>query len=149
MVEGCDTGSLNYLIIQVARAHRALAAELLEQLGLHPGQEYILLNLYEQDGLNQSQLAERLAVQPPTVTKMLQRMEATGLLERRSSPQDSRVWLVYLSEKGRALMPRIHQAWIELETCTSQGLSVEEKEQLEVLLGKVRTHLVAGGSQCD
>ena len=76
-------GDLNVKLMRVARAHRTMAASLLSQVGLHPGQEALLMELWDHDGRTQADLAESLGVEPPTVTKMLQRMENADLVDRR------------------------------------------------------------------
>src|SRR4028118_1570105 len=87
-------------LISVMRAHRARAAELLNALGVHVGQEMILFQLWRRDGLNQTELTTCLGVEPPTTTRMVQRMEASGLVERRTDPRDGRVVQVWLSPRG-------------------------------------------------
>ena len=58
-------------MVKVTRAHRALASAALTKIDLHIGQERLLMQLWEEDGLTQTQLAERLCIEPPTLTKML------------------------------------------------------------------------------
>jgi MarR family transcriptional regulator, organic hydroperoxide resistance regulator len=141
-------GELNHLIIQVARAHRATALGHLIKLGLHPGQEIILMQLLRRDGQSQTQLAELLGVQAPTVTKMLQRLEAGDFVERRPSSQDNRVTLVYLSAKGRSLEQPLQEAWTALERQTGFGLSNDEHNTLLQLLERLRTNLASNAEGC-
>jgi MarR family transcriptional regulator, organic hydroperoxide resistance regulator len=141
-------GELNHLIIQVARAHRATALSHLVKLGLHPGQEIILMQLLRRDGQSQTQLAERLGVQAPTVTKMLQRLEAGDFVQRRPSSQDNRVTLVYLSAKGRSLEQPLQEAWAALEQQTGLGLSDDEHNTLLRLLERLRTNLAGATEEC-
>ncbi|XXV34779.1 MarR family transcriptional regulator [Sorangium sp. So ce1504] len=65
--------------------------------GLQPGQDVLLRQLCQSDGLSQSALIERLGVEPPTVTKALGRLEKAGLVVRRRDPNDARVSRVYRS----------------------------------------------------
>jgi MarR family transcriptional regulator, organic hydroperoxide resistance regulator len=148
MAANAPVGELNHLIIQVARAHRAIALEHLSKLGLHPGQEIILMQLLRQDGQSQTQLAERLGVQAPTVTKMLQRLEVGGFVERRPSSQDNRVTLVYLSAKGRSLEQPLQAAWAALERQTGLDLSDAEQQTLIKLLERLRTNLDGEAEGC-
>jgi MarR family transcriptional regulator, organic hydroperoxide resistance regulator len=141
-------GELNHLIIQVARAHRATALSHLIKLGLHPGQEIILMQLLRQNGQSQTQLAEQLGVQAPTVTKMLQRLEAGHFVERRPSNQDNRVTLVYLSPKGRSLEQPLHDAWAALERQTGLGLSNTDHDTLVKLLERLRINLAGETDGC-
>ncbi len=129
--------NLGYGIVQLCRAHRALAGGLLSTLGLHPGQEIILMQLWQQDGLNQTQLTQLLNVQAPTVSKMLQRLEQTGILERRPSSLDHRIMQVWLTQSGKDLESKVAAIWTELETRTTEHLSHEERTVFEATLSKI------------
>jgi MarR family transcriptional regulator, organic hydroperoxide resistance regulator len=132
---------LSSQIIGVARAHRSRAAELLGALGLYPGQEMFLFWLQREDGQTLSQIAERMGVQPPTVTKMVTRMEASGLLERRASPRDSRVTQVFLTEHANTLLPEIERVWVQLEDETTSGMNPEDRALMRQLLMRVFENL--------
>ncbi|MEM8530615.1 MAG: MarR family transcriptional regulator [Chloroflexota bacterium] len=134
---------ISYLLMKIARLHRTNAGKLLGRIDLHPGQEFILMQLWKEDGLMPSQLADRLGVQPPTVTKMLQRMEATGLIERRAYAEDSRVSHVYLTEQGRATRADVEAVWDQLEECIIGDLSIEERVILRRLLMQIKSNLSA------
>ncbi|MDQ3794653.1 MAG: MarR family transcriptional regulator [Actinomycetota bacterium] len=56
------------------------------EVELHVGQEMVLIELWREDGLRGGELAERLGVVSPTVTKMLRRLERCGLVSRRRDP---------------------------------------------------------------
>jgi MarR family transcriptional regulator, organic hydroperoxide resistance regulator len=137
----CSADSLNYLFIQVAKAHRARTHELLSQLGLHVGQEMILVSLWMKDGQTLSQLAERLEVQPPTITKMVQRMEVSGIVKREASREDSRVSHVFLTSKGKNLQAKIEKVWEQVEREFVSGMSKEEKSVFQKLLVKAKESL--------
>jgi MarR family transcriptional regulator, organic hydroperoxide resistance regulator len=124
-------------IVPVARAHRALAATLLARIGLYPGQELLLFQLAEQGGCTQRELADRMRIEPPTVTKMLGRMEQHGLIERSPDPRDARATRVALSAKGYETVTEAQRLWEELERRTIAGLTPDEQATLRVLLGKV------------
>lgn len=144
-MQKCDPNSLNYTLIQMCKAHRARTAELLADLDVHVGQEMILVALWQQDGVPMTQLAERLEVQPPTVSRMVQRMESTGLVERRSSDTDQRVSFVHVTEKGRAIQGDIEAVWSTIEQQMTQGLSGQERDALHQMLERVRGNLTGGG----
>lgn len=114
---------IGYLLIQVMKAHRSVAEGLVSPHGLYLGQEMVLFRLWEEDGLTLSQLTEQLGVEPPTVTKMVQRMEKAGLLQKRQDEHDARVSRVFLTEQSRALQAPISKAWQMLEAQTLQGFS--------------------------
>ena len=134
-------GSLNLLLMRVARAHRTMAASMLSRVGLHPGQEALLMELWDQDGRTQANLAAALGVEPPTVTKMLQRMEATGLVQRRPDPTDRRAMRVFLTTKGRRLRGRVEKIWADLEERTVGDLSDRQRSSLRSLLTTLESNL--------
>jgi len=128
-------------VLQVHKAHRQRAEAALNKLGMHTGQEMILLQLWIEEGIPQSQLAASMEVEPPTATKMLQRMERAGLIERRPDPEDARVSRVYLTAHGRALEQPVLNVWKQLEAQMVAGLSLTEQTLLHRLLMQVLTNL--------
>jgi DNA-binding MarR family transcriptional regulator len=132
---------LGFQLLQAHKAHRARAEAALNKLGLHTGQEMLLLQLWLEEGIPQSQLATWMGVEPPTATKMLQRMERVGLIERRPDPEDARISRVYLTETGRALEQPVLEVWKQLEAQTVAGLSDTEQALLRRLLMQVSANL--------
>ncbi|QIN80804.1 MarR family transcriptional regulator [Rubrobacter marinus] len=104
----------------------------------------VLRELWEEDGLKGGELAARLAVEPPTVSRMLGRLEACGLLERRRDPEDARSFRVCLTAKGRDLRRPVEDLWQRVEERAFEGMSEEEKHGLKGLLVRVRENLSAG-----
>ncbi len=138
-----------YLLARACKAHRGNVGGALAEVGLHVGQEMVLLRLWRQDGLSPSELAEALGVEPPTVTNMLSRMERGGLLERRRDPQDARCTRVYLTERGRELREPVERCWEAVEKRAFAGITAEEKTLLRGLLLRIHDNLAretgAGG----
>jgi DNA-binding MarR family transcriptional regulator len=133
--------TIGYLLVQVARAHRARAQALLAEHGLHPGQEVLLLQLCDCDGLTQSEIAQLLDVTPATVSKIVDRMEAGELVRRRSDADDQRVSRVYLSAEGRKLIEPSELVWGKLERESFATLTAEERISLRRLLMQVLKNL--------
>lgn len=136
------TGPIVHTIYRISRKNRAVIGNLLRPIGLFPGQEILLMQLWESDGRSQADLVEALGVDHSTVTKMLQRLEAAGMVVRRPSSQDRRVMLVSLTEAGRRLRGEIERTWQELERRTTAHLSDRDREQLLQLLQSVESHLI-------
>ncbi|MFD0559810.1 DNA-binding MarR family transcriptional regulator [Stackebrandtia endophytica] len=132
---------LGHLLYRVSRAHRLAAGNLLRQVGLFPGQEIMLSYLAEHGDQRQSSLVLALSIDPSTVTKMLQRLQRAELVARRPCPEDGRVSLVSITEKGRALTDAIVDCWRELEARTTAGMTEPQKRQLAELLGLVDDNL--------
>jgi DNA-binding MarR family transcriptional regulator len=132
---------INTALVRAARAHRVAAAQLLSEVGLHPGQEALLMELWRGDGQTQAELAEALAVEPPTITKMLQRMEAAGLVQRKPHPEDRRAQLVYLTARGKRLQQKVDKLWTQLANRAVAGLSARQQASLRTLLSTVTENL--------
>lgn len=132
---------IGYLMIQIMKAHRGLAEQEITPLGLYVGQEMVLFRLWEEDGLTLTQLTERLGVEPPTVTKMIERMSNAGLVEKHKDEHDARVSRVYLTEQSRALETHVKTAWSKLETITLKGLSDVELALLRRMLQQILENL--------
>jgi MarR family transcriptional regulator, organic hydroperoxide resistance regulator len=132
---------VGFQLVRVCRAHRQRADEKLSKLGLHVGQEMMLLQLWVEDGLTQSQLAQYANVELPTMTKMVQRMEHAGLVVRRPDPEDARISRVYLTERGRSLEQPVLRAWTQLEERTLAGLTQVEQMLLRRMLLQIDTNL--------
>ena len=133
--------STGYALAKVCKAHRGNVGELLAELGLHVGQEMVLIELFEQDGLRGGELADRLGVEPPTVTKMLRHLEKCGLVQRRQDMRDARSFRVYLTGEGRSLEEPLARCWERVEERTFAGMSVGERRNFHRLLEKVRANI--------
>lgn len=109
------TDGLGPALHALARCHRARLATLLAPHGIHAGQDVLLLAIWETPGLYQAALASRLSVEPPTITRMLQRLERSGLVERRADPHDARVLRVHPTPRSRLLEGTVRRAWAQLD----------------------------------
>ncbi|NGO13803.1 MarR family transcriptional regulator [Streptomyces sp. HC44] len=119
-------GRLSYAIFQLARAHRGHAAAMLRNMNLHPGQELLLMQLFDRDGQTQSELLDSVGLDHSTVSKALRRMQDAGLLTREPAEHDGRVMVVHLTDAGRALRDPIADMWRTLEKISVQGLTAEQ-----------------------
>jgi DNA-binding MarR family transcriptional regulator len=133
--------SINLLLRMICQAQRSQMSDALAEIGVYAGQEMFLWHLWQEEGLTQSQLVERMCVQPPTISKMLDRLEKAGLVERRPDPENSRLSRVYLTEQGNARQRSVRTIWTNMEQQLTQGLSVEERIVLRRLLLQVHENL--------
>jgi DNA-binding MarR family transcriptional regulator len=134
--------SVDRLIAEVCGMHHKRARALLEALGLYRGQPRLLSALWKEEGLTHSELAERTRVSPATISKMIQRMEKAGFLERRADDEDQRVSRVYLTNAGRAVQDRVDAAFAQLQRETLAGFDDEERKLLRGFLLRIRDNLV-------
>ena len=141
MNEKPEHESINFLLGLICRAQRGQMNDALTDIGLYAGQEMFLWQLWRQDGLTQSQMVERMCVQPPTVSKMLDRMEKAGLVTRQPDSEDSRISRVYLTEQGRESERAVCDVWNTQERRMIENMTVEERILLRRLLLQVHENL--------
>lgn len=128
----------------LSRAHRGKLAGLLAPHGLHPGQDLLLLAVWDTPGLRQATLAGLLGVEPPTVTRMVQRLERGGLIERRPDPHDARVMLVYPAPRSRLLESTVRRAWKDVDHLVIHKLGEADAARLCRLAAAAVAALEAG-----
>jgi DNA-binding MarR family transcriptional regulator len=109
--------------------------------GVRSGQQWILRRLWDEDGLTPGEVARRLELSTPTVTKAAMRMEAAGLLARRPDPKDARLVRLFLSDRGRALEKTIAGEMDQLAERSLATLSEEECATLVHALATIRRNL--------
>ncbi len=126
--------ALNQAIRLLSLRHRARAAALLTPLGLYPGQEALLLELARTGPMIQAQLSEALGCEPPSVTLMTRKLEASGHIRRNPAPADKRASIVELTDSGRALAGRVKQVWRALAEETVTGLPAQAVAELPAIL---------------
>ncbi|MET9512577.1 MarR family winged helix-turn-helix transcriptional regulator [Streptomyces flavidovirens] len=134
-------GPVSHAISQTARLHRIAAGRLLRDLGLYPGQEFVMMHLWDAGPVRQSELIKEVGLDPSTVTKMLQRLEQAGHVRRCPDPADRRAALVEATGASCGLKTQVEQAWRQLEETTLAGLDEHERKELLRLLGRVEGNL--------
>jgi DNA-binding MarR family transcriptional regulator len=133
-VDFAQADAVNQAIRLLSLRHRARTAALLAPLGLHPGQEALLLELARTGPMIQAQLSEALCIEPPSVTLMTRKLEASGHVRRSPAPSDKRASVVELTGSGSALAERVKELWCALAEETVTGLPPETVAELPGLL---------------
>ncbi|MCB1449521.1 MAG: MarR family winged helix-turn-helix transcriptional regulator [Nitratireductor sp.] len=136
-----NKASLTGKLIYTARLCRTARAELLLTHGLYAGQDILLKSLSEEDGQTMGSLATNLGVKPPTVTKMVTRMESQGLVRREGSQYDSRINHVFITPAGTALLGKVDDAWEAAELAAFTGLKDKDEKRLHKILDRVLSEL--------
>ncbi|KQT45260.1 MarR family transcriptional regulator [Aureimonas sp. Leaf454] len=134
--------TMNQLVLS-ARAGRTALSSHLAAIDVYPGQDAVLLALGADDGLSLRDLATRLSVRPPTITKTVSRLVLQGILEKRASATDARQSHAFLTEKGQALLQEVRAAQKAVEREALKGLSDKERKTLRKLLQRVERNLSA------
>ena len=143
---------LSHAVFRVARMHKTLARQLLRELGLHPGQELVLMALWTRGPQRMVDLVAAIDSDAPSMTRSVTRLEKAGLVSRRHSTTDGRVMIVEATEASTLLRPRVEEAWRELERRTVGAMDAEQQaramsglELLEETLQATESGRVAGG----
>jgi DNA-binding MarR family transcriptional regulator len=135
--------TVTYRLVQASKAYRQRSANVLADLNLHPGQDQILKALADEDGQTMGALASALSVQPPTITKMVARLGAQELVERRPSLSDGRSSSVYLTDKGTQLIAALDNRLKQMERIALEGLEAKERKRLRKALRQLERNLGA------
>ena len=129
------------MLTLAARRHRVRTAVLLAELGLFPGQDQVLQSLDREDGMTMGEIADQLSIRPPTASKMIARMTAQGLLERRGKEDDARLVAVFITDTGKALIEKLGKIARRVEKDSLAGLDDKDIRRLRRNLKRVAKNL--------
>ncbi|GAA1852152.1 MarR family transcriptional regulator [Pseudonocardia alni subsp. carboxydivorans] len=124
-----------FALAVAARNVIALYRPLLEPMGLTHPQYLVMLALWEHSPRSLGELARALALDPGTLSPLLKRLEAAGLVDRRRVPGDERTMAVSLTDAGRALRARAEA--IPPAIVARLGMPLPELEELRAVLDRV------------
>lgn len=137
--------NLLILLHDVARLMRTLADRRARAHGMTRAQWMILLRLRRCGGMTQRELAEILEVEPITVGRLIDRLTARNLVERRADPADRRVWRLYLTPKAAPVLAEINELRIAFDAEVTAGLSPERRQVVTEALLLMKNNLLAAG----
>jgi DNA-binding MarR family transcriptional regulator len=136
--------SAGYLIASLSRVFTRALATRLAPLGLAPGQFPVLLALWEEDGLTQRALVERLDVEQATMANTLARMARDGLVTRARDPADRRAEIVRLTPRARDVAEGAMAAATAVDAELLAGLSEPARE---AFIATLRTVVVTAAER--
>lgn len=129
------------LIKKLARLLEKEANILLKPYDITHGYTYFLLELYQQDGLTQTELHQRIKIEQPTVVRTLDRMERDGLIVRKPSNSDRRVTHIFLTQKAILSRANVLSCAEQLNQHLLRELTKEEFLNLDKILRKLIKNL--------
>jgi DNA-binding MarR family transcriptional regulator len=135
------TRNYGFLLSDVSRLMRTAYDRRVRKLGLTRSQWWVLTQLFRNPGVNQSELAEILEVQKPTLGRLLDRMEAKGWVRREQDATDRRAWRVHLTQAADPAMRELREAAAELRRDALAGLSAAERERFVDTLLAIKANL--------
>lgn len=130
-----------FLIGDVARLYRKKFQQHVQRLNLTGSQARVLGQINMHQGINQKGLAERLEIENMTLTRLIDKLEKAGFVERRADPNDRRAWRLYLTDNAR---PILDEMWIVAEEIRDEalaGLSNAQRDALVTGLAHARANL--------
>jgi MarR family transcriptional regulator, organic hydroperoxide resistance regulator len=123
------------------------AAAAYAEHGVYEGQQFILRCLWAEDGLTPGEIAKRLGLATPTVTRATTRMAAAGLVRREPHPTDRRLVRLELTDRGRELEHRIEEAGAQLTERALAGFTAAERIAVLAALRRIEHNLDRGTAQ--
>ncbi|GAB3009153.1 MarR family winged helix-turn-helix transcriptional regulator [Saccharothrix stipae] len=136
-----EHGRVSHTIFRIARLHRLLAAQLLRQAGLHPGQELVMMHLWDCGPQRLADLCGVLGTDSPTMTRTVQRLERAGFVRRSPDPTDGRAVLVEPTAASQALRHEVERMWRELEEATLGDMDEDQQAETMRVLGLLECNL--------
>jgi len=133
--------SIGFLIADTGRAVKRALYLRIVQHDIRGGHWYCLRTLFQQDGVTQRELSERLGIKGSSTVEMLRAMESENLVYRERDAEDKRKVRVYLTEHARSFQPILAQILKELRELMISNMSKTEETLLKLLLRQLRQTL--------
>ncbi|GAB6927336.1 hypothetical protein JCM10914A_13190 [Paenibacillus sp. JCM 10914] len=123
---------------RLSRVITKMAEDEFAASGLSPTYAYLLMSVYEKEGISQKELGEILHLQPSTVTRLVEKLIVKGLVYNRV---DGRMSLIYTTDRGKALENVIYECWNNLRSRYGAILGHDEGDELSQRLYAVSDQL--------
>ena len=128
--------TFGFLLKDISRRYVQRFEERARELRLTLPQCRVLVQLSKREGMSQAELAEIADIEPMTLVRVLDRMEADGWVERCSDPSDRRARCLYLTPAGR---PLVAEVWRLIDLTRSESVAGLTAEQVEEFIGYMET----------
>lgn len=141
MLQASKNREFGFILNDVARLLRTYADYRAAQFGITRAQWAVLVRLDRSEGLNQSELAEMLDLQPITLTRLLDKLSDSGLIERRPDPDDRRAKRLFLTNAAHPLLEQLASLGENTMAGALEGVGSEDVERMVSQLEVVRENL--------
>lgn len=139
--------SLPFEIAETAHSLRRAFDRRVAPLGVTRAQWRALAWIARAPGLRQVELADHLDIEPITLCRIVDRLEESGLVERRRDPDDRRAWRLHLTDKGVPLVEQLRALAAEMATEAFDGVAPDVIDQLREALARVRDNVATADSR--
>ena len=130
--------TLPFEIGETAHAMRKAFDRRAVGLGVTRAQWKVLFKLERKPGLRQIELADMLDIEPITLSRIIDRLEEAGLVERSADPADRRAWRLHVTARAQPLIEKLHAVADEMIAEAFAGLDPKEIEITRKVLARAR-----------
>ncbi len=141
MDKTAGTDRLGFLLHDAARLMRRRFERRNAAYGLSAAQWRLLFRLNKEEGVSQVRLAEWLEIEPISVSRLLDRMEEGGWVERRQDVKDRRVRVIYPTNKAREVFSAVRSVALDVYEEALAGLDADARASLIATLVKINANL--------
>lgn len=128
-------------ITHLSKILRRIFNESLAEQGLFSGQQDILFNVINKEGITLGELAKKLGVSAATASVSVKRMEKTGFIIKKEDKDNARIIRLYPTEKAKSAPEKTREKMDSMEAVIKKGMTEEEQAQLAYLLEKAIQNL--------
>lgn len=139
--------SIGFVLHDVARLMRKRFEQRARGLGLTRSQWQVLAHVSVKPGIQQSVLAEHLEIEPITLCRIVDKLEAASLVERRRHVTDRRVWLLHVTEQAEPLLSQMSDLGDITRAEALDGIDAAQRDLMLSLLSTMRANLIYACAQ--
>ncbi len=148
MMQQSLDGDLLFLLYDVARLMRVRADQHARLTGMTRAQWVLLVWLERKPGVTQNELASLVEVEPITIARLIDRLEARGVVERRHDPKDRRVRRLHLTEAAAPLLDVVHAYRRDSNKVLTEGVSPDDLKRILAGLMTMKSNLLDEKRDC-
>lgn len=146
-MEPDEFDTVGFLLGDAARVLRGRFDQYAQAHGITRTQWLVLLTLMRNEGASQASIAELLEVEPITLSRMINRLEAGGLVKRGGDLRDRRVKKLYLTQNARGVLKRLRLMGAKVMAEASKDVAPEDVIRFIAILRQFRANLADAGSK--
>ena len=139
--------NISFVLHDVARLLRKRFEQRSRAFELTRAQWQVLACLSLHEGIHQNKLADLIEIMPITLARLVDKMQARGLIERRPDPTDRRAWLLYLTPKAHPIIEVMRSNGRKTREEAFTGLSADAQRQLLQTLCLIKSNLLEACTQ--
>ena len=140
--------NIGFLLQDVARLMRRDFNRRVQELELTQAQWRALSLMGRKPGMRQRELADILEMQPISVARLLDRLQAAGWVDRKADPGDRRATQLYLTERAEPILTKLRKHGAETRAAALTGISEAERQQFFDILTRMRANMTTEEGGC-